>query len=104
MLVYNNDTYIMCCHLETKTTFKYKTNQQLCPRQRNFPHKLACNCFNAYLSSRTQRVNISGVLSDSKKLTFDVPHGSVLGPTLYCMYTNKFLTLFVDSSCLSLIC
>ena len=37
---------------------------------------------------RTQYVNINSVLSDTKKLTFGVPQGSVFGPNLYCLYTK----------------
>ena len=33
-------------------------------------------------------VNINGVLSDTNKLTFGVPQGSVLGLTLYCLHTK----------------
>ena len=36
--------------------------------------------FKSYLSDRTQYVNINGVLSDTKKLTFGIP--------LYCLYTK----------------
>ena len=38
----------------------------------------ADNWFNSYLSDRTQRVNISGILSESKKLAFGVPQGIVM--------------------------
>ena len=46
------------------------------------------NWFKLYLSDRTQCVNIYCVLSNTHKNTFDVPQGSVLGPTLYCLYTK----------------
>ena len=36
------------------------------------------NWFNSYFSDRTQRVNISGVLLNTNKLTFGVPQGSIL--------------------------
>ena len=53
---------------------------------------IRCNVhvwFKSYLSDRTQCVNINGVLADTKKMTFVVPQGSVLGPTLYCLYTKR---------------
>ena len=45
-------------------------------------------CFKSYLSDRTKCININGVLLDTKKLTFGAPQGSILGSTLYCLYTK----------------
>ena len=40
-----------------------------------------------YLSNRTQRVSVKGVLSELSELAFSVPQGSVLGPIAFCIYT-----------------
>ena len=41
-----------------------------------------------YLYDRLQKVTIKGTLSDIQELSFDVPHGSVLWPIMYCLYTK----------------
>ena len=42
----------------------------------------------SYLSGRSQKVCIDGVLSDSLPLHVGVPQGSVLGPLLYIIFSN----------------
>ena len=44
--------------------------------------------FRSYLTGRIQRVVIEDALSGDQELGFGVPHGSVLGPKIYCMYTK----------------
>ena len=44
--------------------------------------------FKSYLEGRTQKVAVGSVHSDSIKLNFGVPQGSVLGPRLYCMFSK----------------
>ena len=44
--------------------------------------------FKSYLSDRTQCIKISSVLSETRKLKFGVPQGSVLGPFLFSLYTT----------------
>ena len=44
--------------------------------------------FRSYLTGRTQRVVIDDFVSVDQELGFGVPHGSVLGTKIYCMYTK----------------
>ena len=42
----------------------------------------------SYLESRVYQVNIDGVLSETHKLNFGVPQGSVLGTLCFILYTS----------------
>ena len=63
----------------------------------NTPITLMCNlygitgdalgCFMSYLTGKIQRVVIEDCTVDQEFL-FGVPQVSVLGPKIYCMYTN----------------
>ena len=46
--------------------------------------------FRSYLQYRTQTVYIRNKLSNMKSIECGVPQGSILGPLLYIIYTNKF--------------
>ena len=60
----------------------------------------ALNWIESYLSNRTQRIYIDGVLSSNFNLKFGVPQDSCLGPLLFSLYASK---LFRSSSHISLI-
>ena len=51
----------------------------------------ALECFLSYLSNRSQRVQISNVVSDRENLQHGVPQGSSFGPILFLIYAS---TLF----------
>lgn len=54
------------------------------------------NIFSDYLSSRSQRVRINGILSEPLTIVRGVPQGSVLGPLLFVVYLNDMFDLALN--------
>ena len=53
----------------------------------------APNWIESYLSNRTQRIYIDGVLSSNLKLKSGIPQGSCLGPLLFSLYASKLFKI-----------
>lgn len=53
----------------------------------------ALKLFSDYLHDRTQRVTLNGMSSRDCRVSFGVPQGSVLGPTLFLIYINTLCGL-----------
>jgi len=53
----------------------------------------ALNWFKSYLSNRTQKVDINGKLSESRKIKISILQGSILGPILFLCYINDLYSV-----------
>ena len=48
----------------------------------------------SYLSERTQKFFVEGVMSQPINVNYSVPQGSVFGPVEFIVYTDDFTTVF----------
>ena len=50
----------------------------------------ALQLLTSYLTDRTQRWHVNGVLSTEQYVSCGIPQGSILGPILFIIYVNDF--------------
>ena len=102
----NNSEYVGTVFLDLTKAFDL-VNQKLL-LQKLAEYKFSSDTQSWFQTNRSQQVNISGKLSNSKQITAGVPQGSVLGPLLFLMYINDLplsiktciLDLFADDAIL----
>ena len=82
--------YNIVALLDLKKAFDIVVNHEIILskfRRYDFGKKavaLLCN----YLTDRTQRCQLNGMLSDQRGITCGIPQGSILGPLLFIIYIN----------------
>ena len=91
----NNQRVTLLVLLDLSAAFDIVCHQILVDR---LPSKFrvsgtALEWLRSYLSKRSQRVSVKGVLSDGFDLRHGVPQGSCLGPLLFSLYTSKLFDI-----------
>ena len=58
---------------------------------------LASQWLRSYITDRRKTITVNDIISESKRLDFCVPQGSLLGPLLLILYTHPLYLIVLDS-------
>lgn len=102
----NNNEFCLGIFLDLKKAFDVCSHEILLKKLSHIGVLgSALDWFKSYLSNRTQRVEINGVLSNPEDIDISVLQGSILGPILFLIYINDlpnctslFTLLFADDT------
>ena len=107
----NNKNMVGAVFLDMRKAFDLVNHEILLEKLKLYlKNDSTISFLSSYLSNRHQTVYSNGSFSSLKTVSYGVPQGSVLGPTLFCLYINDLplslsqsdavLDLFADDSTL----
>lgn len=98
---------IICVFLDLKRAFETIDIKQLLQKLKGFGLKnKTFKWFESYLTGRTQRTKVNGILSNTISNELGVPQGSIIGALVFILYINEmpnivrnsFINLFADDT------